>query len=98
MSIYVVSRITAKPGAADRLSAFCAENVVRARAMPGCIEHDFYQSASDGSFLYLEQWESGAAFDNHLGGPVVAGWSEATDGLIATITIDIIYPDRVERL
>lgn len=66
----VIASMHAAPGRQDELRAALEALVEPTRKEKGFVNYDLHQSIEDpGTFLFYENWESGADLDAHLAAP-----------------------------
>ena len=71
-SLRVVATITAQPDKADELKCILLGLVEPTRSEAGCISYQLFQNSSDASdFVFVEEWASDAALDQHMTTPHV---------------------------
>lgn len=97
--IYVAATFRIRPGTLEAFVAAAYVLIDAARREPGCIYYDLHASVTDPDrVVCLEQWADRAALDTHLATPHVAAFGEAIEPLVDVSKVEVIYPDRVERL
>lgn len=76
--IIVIAEVTALSEHREAFGQRLAETAVASRDEPGCLSYGFFADVEDGNkFSAIEQWESRADLDTHLGSAGVAdllGW------------------------
>ena len=83
-----VADITAKAGQVDLVKTELAKLVAPSRADPGCVQYDLHQDHDNPAhFLFFENWESRALWQQHMNAPHLERFRAATDGAIAALAI-----------
>lgn len=68
--IRVVAHITAKPEKIDELREMLLGFLEPTHKEPGCLRYELHVNNADPcDFTFIEEWESDAALDAHLGSP-----------------------------
>ena len=81
--IAVVATMKSKPGKEENLKQALLALVSPSRADAGCIRYELHQDQeNDGTFVFLEQWESRAALDAHLARPHLDDFRAKAPGLL----------------
>jgi|ERR1700730_17148040 len=71
-SLRVVATIRAQPDKAEELKSILLGLVEPTRSEAGCISYQLFQNNSDASdFVFVEEWTSDAALDQHMTAPHV---------------------------
>lgn len=66
-SVRVVATITARPDEADNLKTVLLGLIAPTRAEEGCLSYQLFQNNADESdFVFVEEWASDAAIDEHM--------------------------------
>lgn len=66
-SLRVVATITAQPDKADELKSILLGLLAPTRAEAGCLGYQLLQNNSDpNDFVFVEEWTSDAALDEHM--------------------------------
>jgi len=83
-TLTVVARITARQDKVEQVKQKLTELIAPTRAEPGCIRYVLHQSIDDEcSFLFLEEWTSRTALDEHLAKPHLQAFVAASKELLA---------------
>jgi len=81
--IAVVATLNAKAGKEAALKEALLALVAPSRADEGCIRYELHQDQeNDGTFVFLERWESRAALEAHLDRPHLADFKRKAPGLL----------------
>ena len=65
--IKVITRIVTQPENVEEVEAALRGLVEPTRAEPGCIHYELLRNITDPTdFTYIQEWESGEAFEAHL--------------------------------
>ena len=68
--IKVIAKFTVKADSIDTFKTITAKMIEPTRAEAGCLDYKLYQDQNDPTlFIFVEEWESGAALDAHLNSP-----------------------------
>lgn len=95
--IYVVATLALKPGAKSRLLDAARACIAETRKEDGCISYDLLASITDDdTMVFIERWESREALTAHSKQPHLAAWRDASNPHLASRTIEIVHPDKVE--
>lgn len=95
--IYVVARLTIKPGSLEAVSAAAQNCIETTRKEAGCISYDLHASVSEPETLvFVERWETREHLTAHSRQPHLKVWREASEPFTVSRTIEIIHPERVE--
>ncbi|MBD2183452.1 putative quinol monooxygenase [Aerosakkonema funiforme] len=88
-TIRVVARLVALPEKVDELKSVLLGIIEPTRKEAGCIKYELLQNNADpADFTFVEEWESDALLDTHLGSEHIQKAIEKLDGLVA-VTPDI---------
>ena len=69
-AVRVVARLVSKPDKVEELKAILLSIVEPTRKEAGCKRYELLQNSGDPTdFTFVEEWESGAALDAHMGQP-----------------------------
>jgi quinol monooxygenase YgiN len=91
----VVAMVRARPEFIEEVKAACLALVEPSRADPGCLSYELYQSSEEPAlFVFIEQWQSRQAIENHLAQPHALAFDEKIAGLLAEEE-SIIYLNRI---
>ena len=67
-SIRIVARVVANRDSVDQVRSILSDLVEPTRNESGCISYELLQNRTDQTdFTFVEEWESDAAIDAHLG-------------------------------
>jgi quinol monooxygenase YgiN len=70
--IKVIAKFTVKSDSIDTFKTITAKMIEPTRAEAGCLSYKLYQDQNDPTlFIFVEEWESGAALDAHLNSPTL---------------------------
>lgn len=69
-AVRVVARLVSKPDKVEEFKAILLTIIEPTRKEAGCTRYELLQNSSDPTdFTFVEEWESGAALDAHMGQP-----------------------------
>jgi len=87
-TLTIVAHIHAHPGQIDRVQAELEKLVPTTREEAGCLRYDLHRDNDDPAhFMFYETWESRPLWQDHMNGPHLAAYREATDGAVAQFTL-----------
>ena len=67
-TLRVVARLVAFPNKVEELKSLLLSIIEPTRKEPGCIKYELLQNQADPTdFTFVEEWESTALLDTHLG-------------------------------
>jgi quinol monooxygenase YgiN len=88
-NLKIVANIHAKADKIELVKAELQKLIAITRAEDGCIQYDLHQDNADPAhFLFFEIWESRELWQVHMGAPHLAAYKAATDGAVATFTLN----------
>lgn len=88
MPLTIVARITAVAGQEAKVRAALENLVAPTRAEPGCIQYDLHQDNDDPRvFLFFENWESRALWQDHMNSAHIKANRPATEGAIESVDL-----------
>jgi len=88
MALTIVAQIIAKPGHEGTVQAALEALIPPTRQEDGCLQYDLHADLStQGTFLFFENWENRNVWQKHMAAPHLAAYLEATDGLVASFTV-----------
>jgi len=91
MPVVVVATFAAKPESVDTVREACKKAVEAVHKEPGCQLYALHES--DGTFVFVEQWESPDALQAHSKAPAVgAMFGEVGDHLAGAPDIKMLQP------
>ena len=89
--LLVIAHAQARPDRREELVGLLAATARRARREPGCLTYAFNADIEDPTvFRSVEEWDSAASFDQHMGTPELAELLGALPDLLTgdpTITV-----------
>ena len=97
--IYLIATITVRSEhRADFLEN--ARTVIAAtHKEPGCQSYDLLSSVTEPNcFVFVERWVSREALTEHFGTPHLKEWQRVSKEFVEKVSIEIIWPDKVETL
>ena len=84
----IVADIMAKADQIDLVKAELTKLIAPSRADAGCVQYDLHQdNENPAHFLFFENWESRALWQQHMSAPHLDRFRAATDGAIAALAI-----------
>lgn len=97
--IYIIATLTLKPGTRDKVIAAAKPCIAATRQEPGCLHYDLNVSVTDeNQVVFVEQWKSRDDLGLHFERPHMKTWREAGGEYITNKSIEVIYPEKVEKL
>lgn len=97
--IYLNASLTIKPDTLNQVIAAAKPCIEATRREPGCIRYDLTVDVNDPTKLvFVEKWETREALESHFAQPHLETWREAGKPFITDVSIDIIHPEKVEKL
>jgi quinol monooxygenase YgiN len=97
--IYVVAELRLKPGMADKAVVEARKVVAGTVKEDGCIFYDMHRSVNDADKLVVvERWASREALDRHMHTPHLKAWREAGKEFILERKVEVITPEKVDKL
>lgn len=83
-TVTVVARVKAKEDKAEQVEGILMDLIGPTREEPGCISYVLHQAKDDKrSFLFVENWASQMALDEHLQKPYLQAFVAKADELLA---------------
>lgn len=84
----IVANITAKADNIEQVKAALQKLIATTRSEAGCLQYDLHQDDENPAhFMFYENWESRALWQQHMAAPHLAEYAAATDGAIADFTL-----------
>ncbi|WP_338848944.1 putative quinol monooxygenase [Massilia sp. W12] len=84
MTVHVVARIIARPGAQDALKQILQSLLEPSRQDAGCLSYHLHVNKENPcEFVMLEEWRDDVAIDAHFGTPHIQSALARTQGLLA---------------
>jgi len=97
--IYVIAELRLKPGMAEKAAAEARKVVAATVKEDGCLAYDFHLSVSDPTRLVaVERWTSREALSRHMDQPHLKAWRAAGAEFVVARDVQIITPEKVEKL
>lgn len=88
MTLTIVANIHAVPGREDLVRAELEKLVEPTRKEQGCLQYDLHRdNENPAHFLFFEQWESRALWQQHMGAAHLTAYMQATDGAVETFQL-----------
>ena len=88
MPLTIVARITAVAGKEDQVRSALENLVAPTRAEAGCLQYDLHQDNNDPRvFLFFENWESRALWQDHMNSAHIKANGPATEGAIDSVDL-----------
>ncbi|SMP35461.1 Quinol monooxygenase YgiN [Roseibium denhamense] len=85
----IVANIHAKEDKIDLVKAELLKLLSITRAEKGCINYDLHQdNENPAHFMFYENWESRALWQDHMNAPHLSAYMLATDGAVAQFTLN----------
>jgi len=95
--IYVVAKLTIKPGSLEAVTAAAKPCIEATRKEKGCISYDLHASISEPETLvFVERWERREDLTAHSRQPHLQAWREASGPNTVSRVIEVVHPERVE--
>ena len=89
----IIARILAKEEKRDLVKTELLKLIESTRAEEGCINYDLHQDNENKNlFLFHENWESRALWQNHMSNPKLAEYLKATEGSVQEFIINEMTP------
>ncbi|GHB19025.1 lipoprotein [Pseudovibrio japonicus] len=89
MTLTIVANIHAVKGKEDLLKAELEKLIDVSRADAGCLQYDLHVDNDDPThFLFFEQWESRALWQDHMNMPHLTAYIVATEGAVDRYTVN----------
>lgn len=83
MTLTLVAHIFAKPDKIDLVKSELVKLIEITRAEKGCINYDLHQDNENSAhFMFYENWESRALWQDHMNAPHLGAYQEATEGAV----------------
>lgn len=87
-TLTIVAVIQAKQGAEAQVYEELVKLIEPSQSDAGCINYDLHRSIEDPAiFVFHENWESKALWEQHMQAEHLQRHQEATDGLIENVTL-----------
>lgn len=97
--IYVIATLTIKPGSRDAVLKAAKPNIEGTRQEPGCVRYDFNLDADNpNQLVVVEKWKTREDLTLHMTRPHMLTWREAGGPYITDRSVEIIHPEKVEKL
>ncbi len=88
-NLTIVARIEAKNDRIDLLKSELLKMIEPTLKEAGCIQYDLHQDNENPAvFLFCENWKNRELWQEHMNNPHLAGFLKATDGAIASFTVN----------
>lgn len=88
MALTIVAHIEAVPDKVDLVRAALEKLIAPTLAEEGCLQYDLHQDNDNPAlFLFFENWTTRDAWQKHMQAPHIAANAAATEGAIASVTI-----------
>ncbi|GGD18257.1 putative quinol monooxygenase [Hyunsoonleella pacifica] len=85
----IVAKILAKNEYRDLVKSELLKLVDTTKAEAGCINYDLHQDNTNKNlFLFYENWESKALWQQHMNNNHIAAYAKATEGAIEEFTLN----------
>jgi len=92
MTLTIVAKIVANDGHADAVKTALANLIAPTLAENGCLQYDLHQDTTDPHvFLFFENWESRALWQDHMNSPHIKANGPATAGLIHSVELNEMH-------
>jgi len=89
MPLTILANIHAKKDKADLVRAELEKLIALTRQEEGCLQYDLHQdNENPAHFMFYETWENRALWQAHMNAPHLAAYMNATDGAVATFTLN----------
>jgi quinol monooxygenase YgiN len=98
--LLVTARFVCPPDAAEEFAAAAREVTARTRSQePGCLDYTCCRSlADDDVFVFVEQWQDGAALNAHAQSTHFQQFDAAAKNLVKDRTIEVHVVERTKSL
>ncbi|MGA9081699.1 MAG: putative quinol monooxygenase [Pseudolabrys sp.] len=97
--IYVIAELRIRSEMAEKVFAAARKTVAATVKEDGCISYDMHQSMNDPSRLVVvERWASRDALSRHLETPHLKAWRAAGAEFIVDRKVEVITPEKVDKL
>ncbi|WP_120501528.1 putative quinol monooxygenase [Roseovarius sp. EL26] len=88
MSLTIVAHITAKPGQEALVRSELEKLIPITCAEAGCQQYDLLSDNDNPThFMFFENWESRALWQDHMNAPHLSAYMVATDGAVDSFTL-----------
>jgi len=95
-TLTVIARVKAKEEKAAQVKEILLGLIGPTRKESGCISYALHHSTDDAcSFLFVEEWASQAALDEHLGTPYLQAFLSQVDDILAE-PLDVTLWRRID--
>ncbi|ADN77769.1 Antibiotic biosynthesis monooxygenase [Ferrimonas balearica DSM 9799] len=85
----IVANIVAFPDKAELVKTELLKLIDTTRAEAGCVQYDLHQDNDNPAhFLFFENWESRALWQDHMGNQHLKDYLAATEGAVAEFTVN----------
>ena len=97
--LYLVSTAHLKPGTREKCVAPALAVIEASRKEAGCVAYDLHFSITDpDKMVFVEVWQDRAALDEHFTTSHFKAWRSAIAEHVLSRKLDLITPEKVERL
>jgi quinol monooxygenase YgiN len=95
--IFVIARLTIKPGSEAALLAAYAPLHAATIQEPGCIAYELHKALStENTYVFVERWETREAIAAHMDMPHVKAWRVFGAEHVVARKLEIIHPAKIE--
>lgn len=85
----IVAKIFAKAEKRELVKSELLKLIAATKLEKGCIDYDLHQDNEDPNvFLFFENWESRALWQEHMKNSHIAAFQKATEGAVASVTLN----------
>lgn len=85
----IIAKILVKAENREFVKAKLLKNIEPTRAEKGCIDYELHQdNENENLFLFFENWESRALWQDHIKSAHIAEYREATKGMVEEFTLN----------
>ncbi|WP_020591566.1 putative quinol monooxygenase [Kiloniella laminariae] len=85
----IIANIQVKPGKLDLVLSEMEKLIPITRAEKGCLQYDLHQDNDNPChFVFVENWESRAFWQDHMQAPHLEAFIAATEGAIENLNIN----------
>tara|TARA_R110002049_G_scaffold228528_2_gene400666 strand:+ start:5643 stop:5942 length:300 start_codon:yes stop_codon:yes gene_type:complete len=85
----IVAKIFAKEGKRAVVKSELIKLIAATKAEKGCITYDLHQDNEDlNVFLFFENWESRALWQEHMKNSHIAAFQKATEGIVKSVVLN----------
>jgi len=88
-NLTIVARIEAKKDRIDLVKSELLKLIEPTLKETGCIQYELHQDNKNPTvFMFYENWKNRELWQEHMNNPHLAGFLKATDGAVASFTVN----------